>query len=111
MRDPMECLPRRWVPVVALDRLAEGKAVRVEVEGAALCVLRSGDAVHAVEDRCPHRGARLSTGLVYDGCKVSCPDHGWTIDLSDGRVEAPEQGQVRRFAVRVTDGQVFVDLG
>jgi nitrite reductase (NADH) small subunit len=99
-----------WVAACRLDALRDGKTVRIELQGAALCVLRTGDAVHAVEDRCPHRGARLSEGVAYAGCKVACRDHGWTIDLASGEVEHPERGQVRTFAVQVRDGQVFVDL-
>ena len=100
----------RWVHACALESLAQGRATRVEIEGMGLCVVRAGALVHAVEDRCPHRGARLSTGVVYDSCKVACPDHGWSIDVSDGQVLAPDTGRVRRFAVDVRDGQVWVDL-
>jgi nitrite reductase (NADH) small subunit len=99
-----------WMAACPLDALREGRTARIELEGAALCMLRSGDAVHAVEDRCPHRGARLSEGVAYEGCKVACPDHGWTIDLSSGEVELPERGRVRTFPVQVRDGQVLVDL-
>ena len=63
-----------------------------------------------LEDRCPHRGAPLSQGVVYDVCKVACADHGWTIDLRSGAVEAPERGEVRTFPVRVVDGEVFVSI-
>jgi nitrite reductase/ring-hydroxylating ferredoxin subunit len=47
----------------------------------------------------PHRGARLSTGPVYEPCKIACLDHGWSIDLRTGAVDAPERGQVRAFPV------------
>jgi len=96
--------------VCSLEDLAAGQLKRVEVQGVALCLLRVGEAVHAVEDRCPHRGAWLSAGLLYDGCKVACADHAWSIDLPTGRVEPPETGQVRVFATEVRGNQVFVDL-
>ncbi len=63
-----------------------------------------------IEDRCPHRGARLSAGVVCDSDKVACLDHGWGIRLADGGVEAPEQGCVRTFPVKVEDGLVFVRI-
>jgi nitrite reductase (NADH) small subunit len=65
----------------------------------------------AIEDRCPHRGARLSAGVVYEGDKVACLDHGWSIRLSDGGVEPPEHGCVRTYPVKAEDGAVFVLLG
>jgi nitrite reductase/ring-hydroxylating ferredoxin subunit len=99
----------RWVAACPLDSLTEGKVSRVELNGVGLCLLRLGSVVHAVEDRCPHRGARLSGGVVYDGCKVACPDHGWSIDLSTGKVEPPECGQAQLMRLKVRDGWVFVD--
>lgn len=94
----------------AESALAHGRLHPHRVGAIDIAVFRTGDAVYAVEDRCPHRGARLSAGIVYDGCKVACPDHGWTIDIPSGRVEPPEQGQVRRFDVAVRDGWVWVRL-
>jgi len=61
-----------------------------------------------IEDRCPHRGARLSAGLVYDEDKVACADHGWGIRLSDGGVEPPGQGCARVFPVKVEHDFVFI---
>jgi nitrite reductase (NADH) small subunit len=98
-----------WVLACALDELPEGKARRVELPGTAVCLVRMGSAVYAVEDRCPHRGARLSGGLVYDGCKLACPDHGWSIDLPTGQVEPPEQGRVGTCRVELRDGEVYLD--
>lgn len=93
-----------------VEALEPGRLLAKQVGEIAIAVFRSGDAFHAFEDRCPHRGARLSAGIVYDGCKVACPDHGWSIDIPTGRVEAPEQGQVRRFEVEVREGWVWVRM-
>ena len=35
--------------------------------------------VHAVQDRCPHRGARLSRGRVLGG-RIACRYHGLQLD-------------------------------
>jgi nitrite reductase (NADH) small subunit len=76
-----------------------------------IAVFRLADGrLAAIEDRCPHRGALLSAGAVYDGDKVACLDHGWTIRLTDGCVEPPEQGCVRTFPVEVVEGSVFVSV-
>jgi nitrite reductase (NADH) small subunit len=98
-----------WARVCALEELPAPGVRTLALSGVSVAVFRLGDgALCAIEDRCPHRGARLSAGVVYDGDKVACMDHGWGIRLRDGGVEAPERGCVRTFAVRVEDGVVFV---
>jgi nitrite reductase (NADH) small subunit len=72
------------------------------------CIRLADGRLCAVEDRCPQRGARLSAGVIYDGDKVACLDHGWGIRLADGGVELPEHGCVRTFRVKVEDGFVCV---
>jgi nitrite reductase (NADH) small subunit len=68
------------------------------------------DEVFALEDRCPHKGGPLSQGIVF-GKRVSCPLHGWTVELADGCALAPDQGCAKRFAVKVeSDGTILVVL-
>ena len=69
----------------------------------------SEDEVFALRDECPHRGGPLSQGIVH-GRKVACPLHGWNIQLEDGCAVAPDQGCAQSFAVRVTDGEVFLQV-
>ena len=66
------------------------------------------DKVFALLDRCPHKGGPLSQGIVF-GTSVACPLHNWTIGLCDGQAAAPDEGCTPKFAVKVEDGQVFLD--
>jgi phenylpropionate dioxygenase-like ring-hydroxylating dioxygenase large terminal subunit len=59
---------------LALERLGERLVLWRDAHGT----------VHVQEDRCPHRGARLSQGRVNDGTIV-CSYHGIAID-ADGRI-------------------------
>ena len=98
-----------WMRVCALAELPAPGVRTVVLSELSVAVFRLADGrLCAIEDRCPHRGARLSAGVIYDGDKVACMDHGWGIRLSDGGVEAPERGCVRTFAVKVENGVVFV---
>ena len=47
-------------------------------------------------------------GLVLMALVVPLP--GWTIDLGSGRVEPPDTGQARTFAVDVRGEDVFIRL-
>jgi nitrite reductase [NAD(P)H] small subunit len=101
----------RWLRVCALEELACPGVRAIALPGLSVAVFQLADErLCAIEDRCPHRGARLSSGVVYDGDKVACLDHGWCIRLTDGGVEAPEAGSVRTFPVKVEDGSVFVRI-
>jgi nitrite reductase (NADH) small subunit len=67
------------------------------------------DKIFALLDRCPHKGGPLSQGIVF-GESVACPLHNWTIGLTDGCAKTPDEGCTPRFAVKVDDGVVHLDL-
>jgi len=98
-----------WLLVCALQELPCGGVKTVALPGLNVAVFRLADGrMFGIEDRCPHRGARLSAGVLYDGDKIACLDHGWGIRLIDGGVEAPEQGSVRTFPVKTENDAVLV---
>jgi nitrite reductase (NADH) small subunit len=100
-----------WIEVCGLEEIGTGSVRAIEAEGLSIAVFRLADGrLCAIEDRCPHRGARLSRGVVYDTDKVACLDHGWSVRLTDGAVEAPERGCVRTFEVKVEGGVVLVSV-
>jgi phenylpropionate dioxygenase-like ring-hydroxylating dioxygenase large terminal subunit len=57
--------------------------VAIRLLGQGWVLARFGGAVSAFADRCPHRRARLSAGLLTDGT-LQCPYHGWRFG-EDGR--------------------------
>jgi phenylpropionate dioxygenase-like ring-hydroxylating dioxygenase large terminal subunit len=66
-----------WHPVADSASLAAGASRAVKLLGRELVVWRTADCVaHAADDRCPHRGTRLSIGCV-DGQELVCAYHGW----------------------------------
>jgi nitrite reductase [NAD(P)H] small subunit len=67
----------QWRRVCVLDELPMPGVRTLAVSGLSVAVFRLADGrLYAIEDRCPHRGARLSAGVIYDGDKVACMDHG-----------------------------------
>jgi phenylpropionate dioxygenase-like ring-hydroxylating dioxygenase large terminal subunit len=60
---------------------------RVVIFGKPIALVRNSDgAVWALEDRCPHRGAPLSSGTLQKS-GITCPYHGWAFG-GDGRCTA-----------------------
>jgi phenylpropionate dioxygenase-like ring-hydroxylating dioxygenase large terminal subunit len=76
-----------WYPVV-WEREIGDKPHAVTLLGEKIVLVRKGDVVHALHDRCPHRGVPLSLGRRQFPGTVSCPYHGWTFDVTNGKLAA-----------------------
>ena len=100
-----------WVEICGLaDIPRQGARVVATAARGDIALFRALDgAVFAVDDRCPHKGGRLSQGIVH-GHAVTCPLHNWVFDLQSGEAAAPDIGCVKRFAVRVEDGRVLLSI-
>ena len=100
-----------WVRICRVDDIPVlgARVVERSADDGNIAVFRNGDdRVFALLDRCPHKGGPLSQGIVY-GERVTCPLHGWSIQLGDGCAAAPDQGCTPRFTVNVEGGDVFID--
>jgi len=100
----------RWVDVCAVADIPELGSRRVaRPAGLPVALFRTaGEQVHALLDRCPHKGGPLSQGIVLADA-VACPLHNWTIAFTDGCARAPDVGSTPTFAVRLVEGQVCLD--
>lgn len=78
--------PEEWLDVGTADDVVEGQPHLVDAGGVAVLVVRDGVRLHAIADRCTHRGGPLHEGPVEGGC-VTCPWHGSVFRLDDGEVE------------------------
>lgn len=77
-----------WHPVALSARIVAGAITATDLLDTRLALWRdSGGTVHAWEDRCPHRGTRLSMGTIVGGTQgdtLRCAYHGWRFD-GEGR--------------------------
>jgi 3-phenylpropionate/trans-cinnamate dioxygenase ferredoxin component len=94
------------------DELSSGQARRFDVAGHRVALVRTGDAFHAIGDRCSHENYSLAEGEVWvDECEIECPRHGSTFDLLTGRpCSLPATHAVPVYEVKVADGNVSVVL-
>ena len=100
--------PEEWTPTVSEAELSEGQAACAKAGDAEVLLVRDGDGIHALDDRCTHRGGPLHEGEVADGC-VTCPWHGSRFRLADGSVErGPASSPQPLYETRVVDGKVEV---
>lgn len=93
-----------------LSDLPEGlpQACRMP-DGESLCIVREGDAVFAMVDRCPHRDFNLSGGDMVAAGVIECPWHGARFDCRTGAVvQGPATDELELYAVRIERGKVLV---
>jgi nitrite reductase/ring-hydroxylating ferredoxin subunit len=105
---------------------APGQIRVVQIRHHRVGVMRVGDEIHALADRCPHRGAPLCSAgeVVTDilraadgtlelgepGALIRCPWHKWDFEIATGRCPADPQMRVRCYGVRREGGDVIVSL-
>jgi nitrite reductase/ring-hydroxylating ferredoxin subunit len=101
-----------WEPTLPLTDLTDRRPVRVEVDGSDVLLVRNGDEVFAIGNRCSHQGAPLHKGPVRFGGSlrtVQCPLHGSTFELSEGKVmRGPATAPVPAYETRVAVGIVEI---
>ena len=81
----------------------------VRVDRHTICLFADGDAVFAVDNRCPHMGFPLHRGTVCDGI-LTCHWHHARFDVSTGGTFDQWADDLRRFPVELRGDEVFVDV-
>ena len=96
--------------ICAFDELEANEAVKVEIDGVPIVVVRdaAGD-VFAIGDTCTHGDISLSDGFVEDDT-VECWAHGSKFSLKTGKpLNLPAYEPVPVFKVELIDGDVYID--
>lgn len=126
LRNDTPALRRAWHPVLEVGQLGDGLQ-RVELLGEGYVLGRVDGEIVAFPDRCPHRNARLSDGVIVNapagpsaqGTRqhIQCPYHGWEFDgtgkcsfipaLGPGAA-VPPTSQLAQARVRVRYGLVWI---
>jgi nitrite reductase/ring-hydroxylating ferredoxin subunit len=96
-----------FTPVCAVDDVAEGRGLALEVLGLRIAVFNDGGQFYALSGRCPHENGPLGLGWVEEGEAV-CPLHQWRFKLATGRCTTILGQSIHRFACEIRDGQVWV---
>lgn len=106
------------------DAPDEGAVRMLEIGGHRVGLYRVAGTLHALADRCPHRGAPLCAGMIAtpieaageaitlgaDKSIVRCPWHKWEFDIATGRCLVDERLRVRRYDVQLDGDDVVVSL-
>lgn len=106
-----------WYPVLASAYLKD-TPLGITRLGENVVLWREGQSVHALEDRCPHRGARLSLGRNL-GNRIACWYHGVEVKADGVVATVPAVDScalvgkqvVRRYPTQEKHGAIFIYLG
>jgi nitrite reductase/ring-hydroxylating ferredoxin subunit/uncharacterized membrane protein len=101
-------IPRRYTAVMDAEALRDGKPATADLNGVSIFLLRRGDTVFAMHDRCTHRGGPLHRGKL-EGDTIVCPWHGSCFRIDDGGIErGPATAPQPSYLARIHDGKIEV---
>jgi len=118
---------KRRLAVGPLGDFPVGKFRIVSIDGVEIGIVRlAGGALHAVRNRCPHKGAPVCRGIIggtwppcapgemkfeRDGEVLVCPWHGFEFDLVNGQeLYQTDALKLLMYPVVEQDGRVLVTV-
>lgn len=109
-----------WFPVARAEEVAPRHVVHAQLLGQEIALWRDdAGQLNAWENRCPHRGVRLSIG-INDGKELRCRYHGWHYASGSGQCtfipahrdqKPPNVIKAKPYGVTELYGFVWVNLG
>jgi len=76
-----------WLKVANVDEIPLGTMKHVEVNDREIAIANVNGKFYAIDDRCGHMNARLSSGGLR-GNIVTCPQHGAQFDVTTGKKQS-----------------------
>ena len=98
------------VRACSASELEQDTALRVEIDGVAICVVKDGEGdIHAIGDVCTHGDISLADGFV-EGETIECWAHGSAFSLTSGKpLNLPAYEPVPVFVVEIDGDDVLID--
>jgi nitrite reductase/ring-hydroxylating ferredoxin subunit/uncharacterized membrane protein len=100
--------PSDWTPVLDEAELAEGTPTAARANGLGVVLIRKGERLYALADRCSHRGCSLHEGELNDDETLTCRCHGSTFRLDGSIVKGPATSPQPAYDVRAHDGKLEI---
>jgi len=99
--------PKAWTDAADASTLSEGVPHRATVADTPVMILKRGDRLLAIHDRCSHRGCSLADRGSVEGNEVVCNCHGSRFSLEDGSLlDGPATRPQPAFEARERDGRI-----
>lgn len=100
--------PSEWTAVLDEAELPDATPIPARANGLGVVLLRRGEQLYALDDRCSHRGCSLHEGELNPDETLTCPCHGSTFRLDGSIVKGPATSPQPAFDVRTNEGKVEI---
>ncbi|MGA9141753.1 MAG: Rieske 2Fe-2S domain-containing protein [Methanocella sp.] len=99
-----------FIKVAKASAVPAGAVIGYETGGKNVAIANVGGKFYAFEDKCPHMGARLSTGVLL-GNVVMCKMHGEQFNLKTGKpVMMLTHEPLKLYPVKVEGEDILVEI-
>ncbi len=86
----------------------EGKPLIVrDKSGTEIALISFEGQIYAIENLCPHMEGPLGEGEL-NGCRLTCPWHGWEFDVRDGACVNVEGEEAKTIPIKVENGDIYL---
>ena len=93
--------------IANLDDIPVGSSKLVMVDDIPIALFNINGRIIAWDNRCPHRGASLSDGIISEKT-IQCKYHLWEFDVSNSCSVANRKIKIKTFTVSVRNKDVFL---
>jgi nitrite reductase (NADH) small subunit len=97
-----------FVCVAKATDIAPGQIREIQLEGTTIAVANVEGQFYAISNTCLHRGGPLGQGSLR-GNVVTCPWHGWSFDVTSGKVTPNQTAGVACYPVELRADDLYVD--
>jgi len=98
-----------FVRAAKATEIPPGQIREIQLQGTAIAVANVGGQFRAINNTCLHRGGPLGQGSLQ-GNVVTCPWHGWTYDVTSGKVTTNQTAGVACYPVELRGEDLYVDI-
>lgn len=93
---------------VAQVEMNSGKVFKVE--GKQIAVFRLEEGIFAVENLCPHCMKDIGKAPVVVEEAVTCPTHGWTLDVIKGECPVNPDQPFATYPARIEKNRILLEI-
>jgi len=97
-----------FVRVTKATDIPPGQIREITLQGSTIALANVGGQFHAISNTCLHRGGPLGQGTLQ-GSVVTCPWHGWSFDVTSGKVTGNPSVGVSCYPVELRGEDIYVD--